>query len=265
MNIGFIGTGKMGEAIISKLVTSGTFNAENIGACDISGERRKTIGERYGVNVFGDSSEMLDKVDTIFLAVKPQDMDALLPEIKNKVNSRHLVVSIAAGKKIGFLETNLPGARIVRVMPNIATLVAEGMTVFCTGTGVTPKDQEETTGLLSCFGQVLALPEDQFDAVTALSGSGPAFFAHFLKLMTNAGVELGLETCHADALAKQTMLGTIKLLMDGGFDADSLIAAVSSRKGTTEAGFEVLRKAPLQDIITDTLKAAADRSRELSE
>ena len=265
MKTGFVGGGKMAEAIIADLVRSRIMNPGDIYACDVDEKRRRLLKRRHGVNVFADNSLMLAVVDVVFLAVKPQNLDAVLDEISESVQKNHLVISIAAGKQLAGIESKLPKAKVVRVMPNLAALISEGVSVFCTGKKVTAADRKKAITLLSCFGQVLELPEKNFDAVTALSGSGPAFFAHFLNLMIDGGVKLGLKRKDAALLAEQTMLGTADLLVKGEFEADELIAAVSSAKGTTVAGFKVLNKSPLKSIINKTLAAAARRSKELSE
>lgn len=264
MKTGFIGGGKMAEAIIADLVRSHIVTPGDIYVCDIDEERRRLLKRRHGVNVFADNILMLGVVDVVFLAVKPQVLNSVLDEIAGSLAREHLVISIAAGKRLSTIESKLPNAKVIRVMPNLAALISEGMSVFCTGKRVTVADRKKAITLLSCFGQVLELPEKHFDAVTALSGSGPAFFAYYLKLMIEAGVALGLKRSDAALLAEQTMLGTANLLVKGEFEADELISAVSSAKGTTVAGFKVLNKSSMKNIVTKTLEAAAKRSKELS-
>lgn len=265
MKVGFIGGGKMGEAIVADLVNSRILNAHDIYVVDVSEDRRRVLKRRHGVNVFADNGLMLGVTDVVFLAVKPQNQDAVLDEIAEVVRPEHLVISIAAGRRIEHIEAKLPHSKVVRVMPNLAALISEGMSVFCTGDRVTVEDRKKVITLLSCFGQVLELPEKQFDAVTALSGSGPAFFAHFLELMVEGGELLGLERKDATLLAEQTMLGTAMLLVKGEYSASELIKAVSSAKGTTVAGFAVLSASGLKKAVAETLEAAAQRSRELSQ
>ncbi len=264
MKVGFIGGGKMAGAIISDMVRSRIVNPHDIFVCDVSEERRRVLKRRHGVNVYADNSMLLGATDIVFLAVKPQNQDEVLNEISSFVTREHLIISIAAGRKIEHIESLLPDIRVVRVMPNLAAMISEGMSVFCMGNHATVDDRKKVITLLSCFGQVLELPESKFDAVTALSGSGPAFFAHFLALMIDAGEQLGLERKAASLLAEQTMLGTAMLFAKGEFGAEDLIQAVSSAKGTTVAGMEVLKKSGLEQAICDTLSAAAKRSAELS-
>jgi pyrroline-5-carboxylate reductase len=264
MKVGFVGGGKMGEAIVANLVRSRIVQPRDIIVTEIDEERCRMLKRRHGVNVFPDAGLMLDSVDIVFLCVKPQTLDSVLSGICPRIREQHLVISIAAGKKLSRIEEQLPFARVVRVMPNLATTISEGMSVFCMGTRVTPEDRRSAVSLLSCFGQVLEMPEEQFDAVTALSGSGPAFLAYMLQAMIDGGIELGLAEKDARLLAEQTMLGTAMLLAKGEFGAEELIQSVSSPGGTTVAGLDVLGRSPLREIVARTLAAAARRSHELS-
>lgn len=264
MRVGFIGAGKMAEAIIASLKMQHSGEQNSIFACDIDAERRKYIKKQYGINVYSRNLQVVENSDVIFLAVKPQQFDEILKEIAPEVSSRHLIISIAAGKKISLMESLLSGARVIRVMPNLATLVGEGMSVFCAGSNVTATNKRNAVSLLSCFGKVLEMAEEKFDAVTAVSGSGPAFFSHILAEMVDAGVKEGLDRADALLLAEQTMLGTSRLLIDKNLDPHELIKLVTSAKGTTAAGLEQLATKELSDILHKTIKAAARRSRELS-
>jgi pyrroline-5-carboxylate reductase len=264
MKIGFIGAGKMAEAILITLLDSKLAAAPEVFASDISEERRQFLKSRYGINMYSKNAAVAGLVETLILAVKPQQLDAALQELAAEITSKHLVISIAAGKKIGSIETLLPEARVIRVMPNLASLVAEGMSVFCAGARATAADTATATRLLSCFGKVLELPEEMFDAVTALSGSGPAFFAYLLNAMVEAGVQEGLNRQDALLLAEQTMLGTAKVLVEKGVEPHELIASVTSAKGTTAAGLAVLDKSDVATILHRTIGAAVQRSRELS-
>ena len=264
MRIGFIGAGRMAEAIMAALLDSKLAAAHEVFASDISAERRKLLKTRYGVNMYSKNAVIPDSSEILLLAVKPQQLDVVLEELAPQINSQHLVISIAAGKKVRGIELCLPDARVIRVMPNLACLVAEGMSVFCTGSKTTAADIAVVTRLLSCFGKVLELPEEQFDAVTALSGSGPAFLAYLLNGMVEAGVQEGLDRQHALLLVEQTMLGTAKLLIEKGTDPQDLIRSVTSAKGTTAAGLAVLEESDVLATLFKTIRAAAERSKELS-
>ena len=264
MKVGFIGAGKMAEAIAGALIGARRVAAHQIFASDISAERRRLIKRKHGVNVYSSNTVVVESAQVLFLAVKPQDLDDVLVEISDRVGKKHLVISIAAGKQISQIESYLPRARVVRVMPNMACLVSEAMSVYCAGRWATAKDGKTTAELLSCFGKVLELPEDQFDAVTAVSGSGPAFFAYFLDRMVRAGVKEGLSSEDSLLLAEQTMLGTSRLFMELDIEPQELIKAVASAKGTTAAGLAVFSKSTLTKTVARAVKAAAKRSRELS-
>lgn len=264
MKVAFIGAGKMAEAMISAAIRKRFIRASQIFASDVSRERRNLLKKRYHINTYKSNSRMPDLADVIVLAVKPQDLDAVLDEISDTVGSDHLVVSIAAGKRIESIEAALPEARVVRVMPNLACVVGESMSVYATGTRIRASDRKTTERFLGNFGKVLHLSEDHFDAVTALSGSGPAFFAYFLNLMVEAAVNEGLDRETALLLAQQTMLGTASVLMDQGQDPKAFIDAVSSPKGTTAEGIKVLQRSGIARTVERMIHAATRRSRELS-
>ena len=264
MKVGFIGAGRMAEAMIQSLVKAGVVNARDLCASDISATRRRFVQRRYGISTSSRNKSVVAAANIVFLAVKPQDLEGALGGIAGEVGRKHLVISIAAGWKIRSIESFLPQARIVRVMPNLPCLVSEGMSAFCVGAGVTPADRKKAVTLLSCFGRVLALPEEQFDAVTAVSGSGPAFFAYVLDIVAEAGVSQGMKRKDALMLAEQTMLGTAKLLTEKKIEPRDLVKAVASSKGTTAAGLAVLEKSSVAGVLTRTIRAAAERSRELA-
>ena len=264
MKTGFIGGGKMGEAIISNLISSHTVKPQDIYVSDKESERRRIMRQRYCVNVFSDNRAIPESVDVLVLAVKPQDLDKALDTLGDSIGEKHLVLSIAAGKRLSYLKSRLPESGIVRVMPNIAALVSQSMTVFTADESIGDTDRRKVEKLLSSFGRVLELPEAQFDAVTALSGSGPAFFGYFLQAMIEGGMSLGLTEKDSAVLAKQTILGTATLLVEKSISAGELIEAVSSPGGTTVAGLGVLEEEPLKEIVRRALSVTAVRSQELS-
>jgi len=196
--------------------------------------------------------------------VRPQDVAALAAEVKPLLTPRHLVVSIAAGKSLAVLAKVLGRtARLVRVMPNLALRAKEGMCAITPAKNATPADVKRVAKILGAAGRTVVLAERHFDAVTALSGSGPAFFAFMEKAMAEGGRKLGLPADAARLLAEQTMLGTAAYLRQSGADLDAFIAGVATKGGTTAAGMEVLAASDFADVVVATLKAAADRSREL--
>lgn len=264
MKVGFIGSGKMAEAMIAAFLREGSVKAHELFVCDIEADRRRAMKRRYGINVYSRSDHVVESAEVLFLAVKPQHLDDVLIEIADGIGKKQLVISIAAGKKIAGIESKLVGARVVRVMPNLPCVVGEGMSVFAGGTKASVADRRTALNLLSCFGRVLELPEDQFDAVTAVSGSGPAFFAYLLDCIVEAGVAEGLERKDALLMAEQTMLGTSRLLIEKKTDPRKLIQDVASAKGTTAAGLQILNESAVSRILAQTIRAASRRSKELS-
>ncbi|MCX7591729.1 MAG: pyrroline-5-carboxylate reductase [Kiritimatiellae bacterium] len=262
--IGFIGAGKMAEAMIGALLYRQRVRACDLLASDIMAERRRDIERNYGITVTNRNTEVATRSGIIFLAVKPQQLDEVLKEIAPVVDSSKLVISIAAGKRLATMESRLPNARVVRVMPNLPCLVAEGMSVFCAGSRATPADRQTVLHLLTAFGRVAELPEEQFDAVTALSGSGPAFFAYFLDCLVLAAEAVGLDRETALLLAAQTMLGTARLVLEKALSPDRIIESVSSARGTTVAGMAVIGTSDVPEVVRRTIEAATRRSRELS-
>ena len=264
MKIGFLGSGKMAEAILSGILQSELAAPEDVTACDKSEERLNLMRDEYGVTATADAAEMIKCSDVVVLAVKPQDMEVLLGDLHALFTADHLLISIAAGKKLEFLRRVCGDApRLVRVMPNLALMAQEGMSAFCMDNG-TQSDRTVTSQIFGSAGAVLELGEQHFDAVTALSGSGPAFVAYLLKAFVDGAVKLGIEEGAARLLAEQTMIGTAVYLQESGRDIGGFIQAVCSPKGTTEAGMKVLSSSDAADVLETTLAAAASRSKELS-
>ena len=261
--IGFIGAGKMAEAMLAGFIEKKAVGPDDILAGDVSGERLTEISRRYGVRITLDNAEVVRNVTVCVLAVKPQQLEAVLRSLAPVFTPDHLIVSIAAGKTTGYLESLLPGRRVIRVMPNIACLVGEGMNVYTRGDLATAQDAVQVANLLGCCGQTVEIPETLFDAVTALSGSGPAFFAYLLDRLVDGAVREGMSREQALLLATQTMLGTARLLLDRQMEPADLAAAVTSAKGTTAAGREVLETPAVAEVLGRTIAAAAQRSREL--
>lgn len=254
----------MAEAILSALISSRQVGPHEILASDISVARCSLLKKQYGVNVYSRNEAVVGAVEILFLCIKPQQMTEVLEEIAAFTTQDQLVFSIAAGKTLSFLESLLPQARLIRVMPNLPCVVGDGMTAFCRGRHATAADGRKAVTLLESFSRVVELPEVQFDAVTALSGSGPAFFAYLMQALAQAAVEEGLDADVATSMAAQTMLGTARVLIEKKTAPDAFIRAVTSAKGTTAAGLDVLGRSPVQDLLRQTVHAAAQRSRELS-
>lgn len=260
--IGFLGAGKMGGAILAAL--SNAKIAEKLYACDAYKPRLDELKKKYKAQP-ASALEVIEKCDVVFLAVKPQDLEALLKSVaESKFLSRPLYISIAAGRKLEWLEALLPKAAVVRAMPNLAVAVGEGMTGYAPGSKV-KKSQAALAGrLLALTGKAVQLKEEQLDAVTALSGSGPAFMAYVVQAMIDGATSLGLSEIDAKTLALQTMLGTARVLQASDAPIADFIKAVTSAKGTTAEGLAVLEKSAVKNTMKRTLSAAARRSKELS-
>jgi pyrroline-5-carboxylate reductase len=264
MKTGFVGGGKMAEAIIASFLRARALRRDQIFASDLSDKRRRWLRGKYRITTYARNGDVFRSARIVFLAVKPQDLGAVLTQVAPMVGGRHLVVSIAAGRPLSAIESELPQARVVRVMPNLPCLVSEGMSVFCAGKSATATDKRIVARLLSVFGRTLELPEDQFDAVTALSGSGPAFFAYILNCLVDAAVLEGMSRGDAVFLTEQTMYGTARLLMETDMDPLDLIKSVTSPKGTTASGLDVLNHSSVARVLRRTIGAAVRRSRDLS-
>ncbi len=262
--IGFLGAGKMGEALMVSIIKGGLAQPGGVVACDALSARRDEVRRRYRVRVTAEATDLVDACDIIFLAVKPQDLDTLLQRMQPTLRRRHLLISIAAGKTLEHLASCAgPKARLVRVMPNLPVSVGAGMLVYCLGANTTQRDRRTVARLLAVCGEVLELEERHFDVVTALSGSGPAFFAFYMRSMAEAAVRLDLPPEAAHRLAMRTMLGTARYLEIAGMEPSEFIQAVASPKGTTAAGLEVLEKSSLPGIVERTITAATKRGRAL--
>lgn len=265
MKIGFLGAGKMAEAILASIVDSGLCERWNVTACDVSEERRTLMEKEYGVVTTADALETVKTCKTLIVAVKPQDLDTLVASVGKALTANHLVISICAGKDLKTLRKGFGAKpRLVRIMPNLALRVNQGMVVSCAAPNAKPADKKLVKKIFGGAGKVLELAEKHFDAVTALSGSGPAFYAYCLKAMADGGAALGLPKDAARLLAEQTMLGTAVFLQETGADLEAFIAAVCSKGGTTEAGMKVLAKSSVASAYAKTLAAAAKRSAELA-
>lgn len=262
--LGFFGAGKMAEGILAAASMRKGFNPKHVLMAEKVAERAAELEERYGVRTTPDAREVAKAAPVIFLSVRPQDLDALAADVRPLLTSDVLVVSIAAGKSLATLKKALGReVRLVRVMPNLALRAKEGMCAVCGGKNATEEDIALVRSILDGAGRTVVLPERNFDAVTALSGSGPAFFAFMEQAMAEGGRRLGLPRDAARALAEQTMLGTAAYLRQSGADLGKFIAGVATTGGTTAAGMDVMRASDFADVVASTLKAAADRSREL--
>jgi pyrroline-5-carboxylate reductase len=264
--LAIVGGGKIGEALLAGLVRQA--GAEGAAPGDIvvverSPQRATELTARYGVAT-EDLAGAAKRSRVLLLAVKPQDIDALLELLAPHVAADHLVVSVAAGVPTARIEAVLPAdTPVVRVMPNTPALVDEGMSVLSAGTHATEAHLDEAEALLAPVGRVRRVPEDQQDAVTALSGSGPAYFFYLVEAMIDAGILLGLPRTLAADLIVQTALGSAVMLRDSGEHPVQLREAVTSPGGTTIAAIRELERHGVRAALIAAIEAAHDRSVEL--
>jgi pyrroline-5-carboxylate reductase len=258
-----LGAGVMGETLLSGLVRAGR-RVDNLLVGEKRAERARELEERYGVAVVS-NVEAARKADTLALVVKPQDMGDLLAEIAGELRPGQLVVSLAAGITTGFIEARVPdGVAVVRVMPNTPALVDEGMAAISPGSHCDEGHLAEAEALMASVGRVLRIPERQQDAVTAISGSGPAYIFFVVESMIEAGVHLGLPRATATDLVVQTVVGSAKMLRETGTHPVVLREQVTSPAGTTAAALRELEIHKVRAAFLAAMEAARDRSRALA-
>ena len=257
--IGFIGGGNMAEALIKGMTAEGM---KDILVAEPRRERGTELEKLYRVKAVQSNREVALSCDIIILAIKPQSMESVLDEIADAIDETKTVVSIAAGITLSYLQSRLKTNKIIRVMPNTPALIQEGVSVYSLCECFTGSEINIVKSILMSIGRVIALPERLMDAVTAVSGSGPAFIALFIEAIIEAGEKLGLNRNDATELAVQTALGSAKLL-DTGMSTENLRQMVTSPGGTTAAGLKVFEEKELKPIVFEALLAAKNRAKEL--
>jgi pyrroline-5-carboxylate reductase len=261
--LAILGAGVMGETVLSGLLRAG-WHADQIVATDRRLERQLELTTRYGIKML-ENTEAVAEAETVILVVKPQDMNDLLNEISQSIKPGALVVSLAAGVDTAFIESRLPeGVAVVRVMPNTPAQVDEGMAAISPGSHSNQDHLDRVTQILSATGRVITVPERYQDAVTAISGTGPAYLFFVVEAMIEAGVHLGLPRDTATELVVQTMLGSAKLLRETGEHPTVLRERVTSPGGTTAAAVRELEDHKVRAAFLRAMEAARDRSRDLA-
>ncbi|MDI6745051.1 MAG: pyrroline-5-carboxylate reductase [Thermodesulfovibrionales bacterium] len=261
---GFIGGGNMAEAIIKGMIQSvkASKGQSEIIVSEPRKDRREYLEQTYGVKTTQDNKEVASSCNIIILAVKPQVIEQVLEDIDSAVTNDKTVVSIAAGITLSYLQSKLNTKKLIRVMPNTPALVHEAMSVMSLCECFSDKDINPVREIFMSIGKVLTLPEKYMNAVTALSGSGPAFIALFIEAMIEGGVKSGLSKENASELAIQTLLGTASLL-ETWMPPERLREIVTSPGGTTAAGLKVFEDKGLKGLVADALQAAKKRAEEL--
>ncbi len=261
LSIGFIGTGRIAQALISglshdpQMVLSGY---------DKSADSLRSVSLQFGVNAEESVESLARDAEVIIIAVKPYQVAEVLAELKPALHAQHLIVSVAAGISTGFIESNCPdGARVIRVMPNTPAFVGEGMTALCKGSHATGDDLLIAERIFNAIGKTAIVDESGMDAATAVSGSGPAYMFRIIDALAEGGEACGLDRETAQLLAAQTMLGAAKMVLSGRKSPEELVREVTTPGGTTEAGLKEMDRRDLRAALVDTVKAAAARSKEL--
>ncbi|MBN1844866.1 MAG: pyrroline-5-carboxylate reductase [Sedimentisphaerales bacterium] len=260
--IGFMGGGKMAAALLNALLKAQVASPDHLLCSDVQGQRLDELKRRLGIRTTADNRQVLTESDIVFLAFKPQNFPAALEGLGPLVRPNQLIVSILAGVRIGRIRRHLPG-RVVRVMPNTACLIGQMAAGYATGPEVDDDDRIRLRRILDSAGTAVEVEEDLLDAVTGLSGSGPAFVAYLIDCFCRAGTAAGLSQADARALTLKTFAGTAQLLDELSLSAGDLIEMVTSPGGTTQAGRDILESSDAARILRETIRRATERSREL--
>lgn len=261
--LGIIGAGNMAEAIARGVLNSRVFTAKQILATDVSPQRRELFQQTLGIECIDDPQRVGRESRLLLLALKPQTMNAVLESMASTIHPGVTIVSIAAGITTKTIEKHFAPRPVVRTMPNTPLMVGLGAVAMAPGTHATSTHMDIARRLFEGVGKVVEVREDQLDAVTALSGSGPAYFFFLVEQMVKAGVEMGLDPMIAHDLATQTALGAGKMLADSPDSPAELRRKVTSPGGTTQAAIEHLQAKGFESIVVDALKAAERRGKEL--
>lgn len=264
MKIGFIGLGNMAKAIIGGMLKEGMIEAKDIIGSAKTEATLNGMAEEYDINVTKSNAEVASVADVLILAVKPQFFEEVISGIKDVTRDETLIISIAAGKSIAWIEEAFgKPIKLVRCMPNTPALVGEGCTGVCVNSRVSQKEQDYSVKLMESFGKASIIPERLIDAVGAVSGSSPAFVFMFIEAMADAGVAAGMTRKQAYEFAAQAVCGSAKLMLESGKHPGELKDMVCSPGGTTIQGVRVLEEKGMRGAVMDALAACIEKSRKL--
>jgi pyrroline-5-carboxylate reductase len=265
LTIGFLGAGKMATALAKGFIQAGIVSDKQVIASDPIAAARTAFAKEVGKST-ASNLEVAEFAEVLIVAVKPDQVAPALAEVRQEVGSKHLIISIAAGVQIAKLEAALPaGARVIRVMPNTPALVGASATAFALGKSAGPQDGELAQKLFSSVGQAFQIKETLLDAVTGLSGSGPAYVYLVIEALSDGGVAAGLPRDIATRLAAQTVLGGAKMVIETGMHPGALKDMVASPGGTTIEGLHELEKGKLRATLINAVRAATDKSKKLGQ
>jgi pyrroline-5-carboxylate reductase len=266
LSIGFLGAGKMATALAKGFIRAKLVTAKEIIASDVSEEACAAFAKETGAKTTAFNPDVAKFANVLILAVKPHQVSEALAEIRDTVNEKHLIMSIAAGVTIAKLEANLGSdARVIRVMPNTPALVGSSATGFALGKSADAADAEIATKLFLSVGVAFQVKENLLDAVTGLSGSGPAYVYLFIEALSDGGVAAGLSRDIATKLAAQTVLGAAKMVLETGQHPGALKDMVTSPGGTTIEGLHELEKGKMRGTVMSAVRAATDKSKKLGQ
>jgi pyrroline-5-carboxylate reductase len=266
LTIGFLGAGKMATALARGFIRAEIVFPKEIIAGDVSAAARTTFARETGAKAANANADVLKFANVVILAVKPDQVPAVLTEMRDRFTTGHLLISIAAGVTLAKMEAALPaGARVIRVMPNTPALVGEAAAAFALGKSATAADGELAKKLLSAVGVAFQVKEPLLDAVTGLSGSGPAYVYQFIEALSDGGVAAGLPRDIATNLAAQTVLGAAKMVLETGQHPGALKDQVTSPGGTTIEGLHELEKGRLRAVVMSAVRAATEKSKKLGQ
>ncbi len=261
--IGFIGAGSMGSALIRLILEKRLVSSKNLWICDKIPEKLSSFSER-GVNTSIKMKPMIKRVDVILIAVKPQDISKVLEDLKNEIRPSQLIISIVAGITISYIRQVLSDEiPVVRVMPNAPALIGEGISAISPSRGTSIENIKIVKEILQAAGEIIEVPEELQDAVTGLSGSGPAYIYSLLQGLTEGGIKVGLSKEVASRLAIQTTLGAAKMAKESGVSLDELRRSVVSPGGTTSEGLKVLEKGGFKSCLVQAVIRGTERARKL--
>ena len=262
VKLGIIGCGKMASAITEGVIKNNFLKPENIFVYDINSDFSKCLADKFGFNLTSSIAELLSLTNAILLAVKPFKFEEVTSEIKNNYNN-HLIMSILAGVKIEKYLSKIENMKIIRIMPNTPALVNMGMSAVCPSENTTEDDINFALEFMKNCGEVITSSEDKMDIITALSGSGPAYYYKIIELMAMAAHKLGLDYKQALLLSSQTALGSAKMVIENNFDTNQLIKNVTTPGGCTEVGNNVLNNSDIDKIIDKTIEDTMQKAIDL--
>ncbi|MBX7149106.1 pyrroline-5-carboxylate reductase [bacterium] len=270
MKLGIIGLGNMAEAILSGITTKtkskkALFKGSDIIGFDVDQTKAKKLKKKYKITLASQITDVFKGTAAVLIAVKPQNLDELSAAVRSSVTPKHLILSILAGKTTGAFETHFGGhCRVVRLMPNTPALIGLGATAFYANHNCKPADKQITKKIFASVGDVLEVKDENLlDAVTGLSGSGPAYVYSFIDALISGGIEAGLSPDTAKNLAIKTIQGATELFIRSKDTAENLIAKVASKGGTTEAGLAKLAEKGFKETVVACVKRATQRAKEL--